>query len=167
MRSERDRRRYLRPCSGGPALLRGPGLSAAARLGERALAEERSRADRAVERGPGGAGCQLLLEPVEAAEASAEVVDHVHERRLARARHHRAAMLERAVVGQDDVPERLRERRREAADLLDLAADAVVAERDLAVQASRIGQLDRAAALLVGLELADVVQQCASHRDVP
>ena len=66
----------------------------------------------------------------------------MHERRLARAGHDRAAVLERAVVGEDDVPDRLRELRREALDLLDRAADAVVAERDLAVQAARVGQVD-------------------------
>ena len=66
----------------------------------------------------------------------------MHERRLARARHDRAAVLERAVVGEDDVPDRLRELRGEAVDLLDLAADAVVAERDLALQPTGVGQVD-------------------------
>ena len=51
----------------------------------------------------GCAGGELLLQPVEAAQPPAEVVDHVHERRLARARHDRAAVLERAVVAEDDV----------------------------------------------------------------
>ena len=51
-------------------------------------------------------GRQLLLQPVEGAETAAEVVDHVHERRLARARNHGAAVGERAVVAEDDVAER-------------------------------------------------------------
>ena len=66
----------------------------------------------------------------------------MHERRLARARHHRAAVLERAVMGEDDVPHRLRELGGEAVDVLDQAADAVVAERDLAVQPARVGEVD-------------------------
>ncbi len=90
----------------------------------------------------------------------------MHERRLARARHDGAAVLERAVVGEDDVPDRLRELRREALDLLDRAADAVVAERDLAVQPARVGQVDVLRVRRVGLELADVVQQRARHRHV-
>ena len=47
-----------------------------------------------------------------------------------------------AVVGEDDVPHRLRELRREAVDLLDQPADAVVAERDLAVQPASVGEVD-------------------------
>ena len=56
--------------------------------------------------------------------------------------------------------------RREAVDLLDRAADAVVAERDLALQAARVGQVDVLRVVGVGLELADVVQQRARDRDV-
>ena len=100
-------------------------------------------AERAVEARPARAVGQLLLEPVERAEPAAEVVDEVHERRLARARHDRAAVLERAVVAEDDVQHRLGERGREAVDLLDLAAHEVVAERDLALQAPGVGQVDR------------------------
>ena len=54
-------------------------------------------------------GRQLLLDPVEAPEAAAEVVDHVDERRLAGARDDRAPVLERAVVTEDDVQHRLRD----------------------------------------------------------
>ena len=57
---------------------------------------------------------ELLLEPVEAAQPAPEVVDHVDERRLARARHDRAAVLERAVVAEDDVQHGLRQLGREA-----------------------------------------------------
>ena len=46
---------------------------------------------------------QLLLQPVEGAQPAAEVVDHVHERRLARAGHDRRAVLELAVMAEDDV----------------------------------------------------------------
>src|SRR4051812_11413307 len=46
---------------------------------------------------------QRFLDPVEAPEPAAEVVDHVDERGLARARHDRRAVLELAVVRQDDV----------------------------------------------------------------
>ena len=54
----------------------------------------------------------------------------------------------------------------EALDLLDLAAHPVVAERDLAEQLAGVGQLDRAVAGSVGLDLADVVQQRAGDRHV-
>src|SRR3712207_7356108 len=54
-----------------------------------------------------------------------------------------------------------------ALDLLDLATHAVVAERDLALQAAAVGEVDRGGGVRgVGLELADVVQQRAGHRDV-
>ena len=46
---------------------------------------------------------QRALDAVEAPERAAQVVDEVHERGLARARHDRAAVLELAVVAQDDV----------------------------------------------------------------
>src|SRR6186713_2909896 len=61
----------------------------------------------AVEARPALAVAEGLLEPVEAAELAAEVVDHVDERRLARARGHRASVLERAVMGQDYVEDGL------------------------------------------------------------
>ena len=51
--------------------------------------EVRPAAERAVVARPARAVRQRLLEPVERAEPPAEVVDHVHERRLARARDHR------------------------------------------------------------------------------
>jgi hypothetical protein len=74
-----------------------------------------------------------------------------------------------AVVGEDDVTHNLGELRREALDLLDHAAAAVVAERDLAVQPARVGQVDAAALpalVLVGLKLSYVVQQRTRDRDV-
>ena len=80
--------------------------------------------------------------------------------------HDRAAVLERSVVGEDDVPDRLRELRREAVDVLDRAPDAVVAERDLALQAAGVGEVDALRVLGVGLQLADVVQQRAGDGDV-
>ena len=54
----------------------------------------------------------------------------------------------------------------EALDRLDLAADHVVAERDLAQQAAVVGEVDRQRVVVVGLGLADVVQQRAGDRDV-
>ncbi len=51
-----------------------------------------------------------------------------------------------------------------------VAPDAVVAERDLPVQAAKIGEIDRmslpALPVRVGVELADVVQQRPCHRHV-
>ena len=46
------------------------------------------------------------------------------------------------------------------------AAHAVVAERDLPVQPAGVGHRDRAVTHLVGLELADVVEQRAGNGDV-
>ncbi len=80
----------------------------------RAAARTTRRRDRAVEPRPLLPAPQLLLEPVERAEAAAEVVDHVHERGLARAGHDRAAVGQRPVVAEDDVAHRARERLREA-----------------------------------------------------
>ncbi len=77
--------------------------------GVRASGEVRTAPERTVISGPLLAGRQLLFDPIEAAEAPAEVVDHVDERRLARARHDRASVLERAVVAEDDVQNGLRE----------------------------------------------------------
>ena len=54
----------------------------------------------------------------------------------------------------------------EAVDVLDQATDAVVAERDLAVQPAGVGEVDVLRIVRVGLELADVVQQRAGDRDV-
>ena len=54
----------------------------------------------------------------------------------------------------------------EAVDLLDLAAHDVVAERDLALELAGVGQLDRAAVVRVGLDLADVVEQRAGDREL-
>ena len=70
------------------------------------------------------------------------------------------------MVGEDDVQQRLRELRREAVDRLDLAAHAVVAERDLALQAPVVGELDRRPLAGVRVELADVVQQRAGDGDI-
>ena len=89
----------------------------------------------------------------------------VDERRLAGAGHDRRAVLELAVVAEDDVQDRLGEVGVEALDLLDLAADLVVAERDLGLQAARVGQVDRQRVVVVGLGLADVVQERAGDRD--
>src|SRR4051794_5236822 len=115
--------------------------------------------DPAVEVRPARALGERLLDPVEAAEVAAEVVQEVHERGLARAGHDRAAVLELAVVAEDDVQKRVRVVGREAVDLLDRAPHPVVAEWDLAEQLAGVGQLDRAVAAGVGLDLADVVQQ--------
>ena len=54
----------------------------------------------------------------------------------------------------------------EALDRLDLAPDQVVAERDLALQAAGVGEVDRQRIVVVGLGLADVVKQRAGDRDV-
>ena len=109
---------------------------------------------------------QLLLQPVERAELAAEVVDHVHERRLAGARARPASRARAAVVAEDDVQHGRPPARREARDVLDRAADAVVAERDLAVELAEVGHVDRQRVRRVGVELADVVQQRAGDRDV-
>ena len=50
--------------------------------------------------------------------------------------------------------------------VLDRAAHAVVAQRDLALELAGVGQVDRRRLHRVGLELADVVQQRAGDRDV-
>ena len=62
--------------------------------------------------------------------------------------------------------QRLGQRRVEASDLLDLAAHQVVAERDLALQAPGVGEVDRKWVIVVGLGLADVVQEGARDRDI-
>src|SRR5205823_12756330 len=116
-------------------------LALLAARGGVAIGEEGARAERAVEARPATSGGQPELEAVEASQAPAEVVDHVHQRGLARAWQHRAAVLERSVVGEDDVAERLGELAGKALDVLDRAADPVVAERDLAVQPAGVGQL--------------------------
>ena len=54
----------------------------------------------------------------------------------------------------------------EAGDVLDLAADQVVAERDLALQAAEVGEVDRQRVVVVGLGLADVVEEGAGDGDV-
>src|SRR3954471_11077236 len=101
-----------------------------------ALAEIGRARERPVEARPGLAGGELALEAVEAAEAAAEVVDHVDEDGLAGGGDDRGAVFERAVVGEDDVQDRLGESGIEAGDLLDLSPHLVVAERDLALQAA-------------------------------
>src|SRR5580704_12999275 len=135
-------------------------------LGVVAGREIRPAAESLVPRRPLLAGAELLLEAVEAAELAAEVVDHVHERRLARAWYDGAAVLERAVVAEDDVEQGLGQIRRKAVQPLDRAAHTVIAERDLAVQAAGVRHRDPAGAELVGLELADVVEQRAGDRDI-
>ena len=62
--------------------------------------------------------------------------------------------------------QRAREAGREAVDPLDRAAHEVVAERDLAVELARVGQVDRGRVLRVGLDLADVVDQRSGHGEV-
>ena len=78
----------------------------------------------------------------------------------------RGAVLELAVVAEDDVEHGLGQRRVEAGDVLDLAAHQVVAERDLALQAAEVGEVDRQRVVVVGLCLADVVQEGAGDGDV-
>src|SRR5215208_4493138 len=102
--------------------------------------EERRSRQGAVEARPALAVGERLLDAVEAAELAAEVVDHVHERCLARAWHDRAAVLELAVVAEDDVQQRLGLVGGETGNVLDRAADAVVAERDLAMELAGVGQ---------------------------
>ena len=69
---------------------------------------------RPVEPRPALAAREALFDPVEASEPAAQVVDHVDERGLARAWDDRAAVLEHAVVGEDDVEHGLRAVGREA-----------------------------------------------------
>src|SRR5215210_5751912 len=137
-------------------------------LAARALArrEEGRGADSAVEIRPAGAVRQRLLDAVEAAEVPAEVVHEVDQGGFARARDHRAPVLELAVVAEDDVEKALGLVRREAVDPLDLAADHVVAERDLAEQLAAVGELDRAVDAGVHLRLPDVVQERAGHGEL-
>ena len=70
------------------------------------------------------------------------------------------------MVGEDDVQQRLGEPRREPVRLLDRASHRVVPERDLALEAPRVGEVDAGLVGRVGLELADVVQQRARDGDV-
>src|SRR5436305_8610427 len=114
---------------------------ASAELG-RAGAEEGRGVDAPVEAGPALPICQLLLEPVEASELAAEVVDRMHQRGLPGRGDDRGAVLERAMVREDDVEDRLREIGVESVDPLDLAANPVVAARDLALEPAGTGQLD-------------------------
>src|SRR5205085_3014680 len=101
----------------GAALLRDrseKGRAGAGRLRRFALrfdagAEIGTPAQRLVVCRPLLASRELLLDPVEAAQPTTQVVDHVHQRRLASARNHGAAVLERAVVAEDDVQDRLLE----------------------------------------------------------
>src|SRR5947208_1315729 len=93
----------------------------------RPLAEVRRAGDAAVVAGPALALRQRLLDAVEAPEPAAEVVDHVHECRLARARHDGRAVLELAVVRQDDVEKRLSGVGREARQVLGRTPHEVVA----------------------------------------
>src|SRR5262249_26037245 len=88
-------------------------------------------ADRLIVVSPPFAVGQVSLDPIEAAELRPEVVSHVHQRRLTGAGHHRAPVLERAVVAEDNVQECLRDLLREPVDALDLAANAKVAQGDL------------------------------------
>src|SRR5437763_3032663 len=115
------------------------GRKAQAELGGLATAlcpgsEERGSGERAIEPGPTLPVAEALLDPVEASERSTEVVDHVHERGLARARHHGTSVLELPVVREHDVEYGLGVLLGEALDPVDLAPNDVVPERDLAVE---------------------------------
>ena len=69
-------------------------------------------------------------------------------------------------MGEDDVEERLGQARIEAVDPLDLATHEVVAERDLALEAPGVREVDGERVIVVGHRLPDVVEQGAGHRDV-
>ena len=116
-----------------------------------ALAEEGAAAERAIEARPALTLAKLLLQAIEAAQAPTEIVGHVYEGRLARAGQDWAPVLERPVVGEHDVRERLRKCRREVLELLDLAPHEVVAKGDLALQAPGVGQVDARGVGRVGL----------------
>ncbi len=82
------------------------------------------------------------------------------EERLARLRDDGAAVLELAVVAQDDVEERLLAHLVDARDPIELAVQPLVAEDDLAAQAAGVGELHRVALHeRVGLELAEIVHE--------
>src|SRR5579864_1444976 len=132
----------------------------------RTTREVSTAAERPVVGRPLFAGRELLLDPIEAAQASAQVVDHVHQGRLTRARDHRASVLQRAVVAEDDVEHRLSQLGGKALEALDRAAHEVIADGNLAVEAPVIGHRDGPILYLVGLELADVVQQRSCHGDI-
>src|SRR5690606_19050106 len=95
------------------------------RLGERRLfaparrAEERRAAQGTVERRPRVLGGLLALEAIEAAHPGGEVVRVVDEDRLPRGRDDRAAVLDLAVVAEDDVPDRARGLLREPLEAVD------------------------------------------------
>src|SRR5436305_9227807 len=145
---------------------RGSGRLALRRALRSDRGEVRARADRAIKARPALPRREILLQAIERAEPPAEVVAEVHERRLARAWDHRAAVLEAAVMAEDDVQQGLGGARVEAVDLVDETAHAVVAQRDLALQLAGVGHLDggtaeavvAAAAAREGVraELADV-----------
>jgi len=134
--------------------------------GSAALGEVGAGPDPLVKRAPALAGGQLPFEAVEAAEPSAQVVDHVHERRLARAGDDRATVRKRSMMGEDDVQKRSLELGREAAEPLDQPPHAVVAKRDLAAHAALIRHLNRPVAERVDLKLAKVMQQRSGHGQV-
>ncbi len=131
-----------------------------------ALGEEGAAGESAVEARPGLAGGELALEAVEAAEAAAEVVDHVDEDGLAGGGDDRRAVLQLAVVAEDDVEDALGEVGVEARQVLDRPAHGVVAERDLPLQAAGVGEVDRQRVVVVGDALADVVQEGAGDGDL-
>ena len=99
-------------------------------------------------------------------QVAAELVHGVHQQRLAGGGDHRAAVLEAAVVGEDDVQQRLGELGREAGDLLDRAPDGVVAAGDLADQLAGVVQPHAVLVAGVGVELADVVQQRSADGEI-
>src|SRR4051794_30746511 len=134
--------------------------------GSSAMSDERAAAQGAVVARPALAGRGLLLETVEGAHLAAEVVHGVDQRGLTGAGRDRAAVLEAAVVREDHVQQRAGDRGREAVGRLDLAADAEVAERDLALELAGVREVGTAVRRCVGLELADVVKQRAGDGDV-
>src|SRR5439155_5191460 len=88
-----------RVCGGG-ADLRGPALALALALGLGG-GKEGAAPDALVKGRPPLTGGEALLQPVEAAQAPPEVVDHVDQRGLAGAGHNRTSVLKAAVVAED------------------------------------------------------------------
>ena len=91
----------------------------------------------------------------------------MHDGGLAGRGQHRTAVLERAVMGEDDVQQRTRQLPGKALDALGLPANQVIAERNLAQQLAVVGEVDRGGVQPVGLDLADVVDQRAGDGQIP
>lgn len=131
-----------------------------------AIADLYDATESAVVAGPALVLRRLAFEPVEAAEVAAQLVHRVHEERLPGCREDRAPVLEAAVMGEDDVQQRLGALRRESRDLLNRAPDRVVPAGDLADQPALVVQAHVCGVAGVGVELPDVVQQCAAQREL-